>query len=551
MSTENVYLKQNVLVEPLFNQWYAWPSLLAPAPSAMFVANSHLKLMQSFVTAPQVHVAALKNPAMRGGPFINLDASKVPEIRKLLEKTTREQAHIIEFAAAVQSLSDMLFNEAKGSSLEPLYKMVPDILRGFVELVYDLNNSPSVRFIEALLYKSRFYNKSSQSIALSLCEVDERPFALSTPSLAREGRLELKIPFHEHALDELFRMKFEPHPLAYISEVLEIADEDVDLFASFFTTHEPPRPTRYDGDDVRIRYFGHACILIESKDTCIMIDPVVSYENNSGPYRFTYKDVPESIDYVLITHNHQDHCMFETLLQLRHRIRNVIVPKNGGGGLVDPSLKMVLQNIGFRSVWEIDELETIEIEGGTLTGVPFLGEHADLDIRTKLAHLVRLEGVSVMCAADSNNIEPRLYQYIHELIGNVDILFLGMECDGGPLSWLYGPLLTRPLPRRMDQSRRLNGSDYESGIDIVERLKPEQVYVYAMGQEPWLTYLTSIEYTEESRPIVESNRLVAECQSRGITSERLYCHKEIHARPRFDNLFVKEAMSQAARNVWR
>jgi L-ascorbate metabolism protein UlaG (beta-lactamase superfamily) len=546
MSTENVYLKQNVLVEPLFNQWYAWPSLLAPATSAMFVANSHLKLMQSFVTAPQVHMAALKNPAMRGGPFINCDASKVPEIKSLLEKTVKEQAHILDFAAGVQSLSDMLFNEAKGSSLEPLYKMVPDVLRGFVELVYDLNNSPCVRFIEALLYKSRFYNESSQSIALSLVDVDERPFALSTPSLVREGRLELKIPFKEQALDELFRMKFEPQSLAYISELLEIADEDAGLFASFFTTKEPPRPSRYDGDAIRIRYFGHACILIESKETCILIDPVVSYENNSGPYRLTYKDLPESIDYVLITHNHQDHCMFETLLQLRHRIKNVIVPKNGGGKLVDPSLRMVLQSIGFRNVREIDELETVQIEGGMLTGVPFLGEHADLDIRTKLAHLVRLGGVSVMCAADSNNIEPRLYQHIHALIGDVDILFLGMECDGGPLSWLYGPLLTRPLPRKMDQSRRLNGSNYESGIDIVDRLKPEQVYVYAMGQEPWLTYLTSIEYTEQSRPIIDSNRLVAECRHRGITSERLYCHKEIYAQPRFENSFLKEAMSQAS-----
>ena len=542
MPTDYVYLKQNVLVEPLFNQWYAWPSLLAPATSAMFVANSHLKLMQSFVTAPQVHMAALKNPAMRGGPFINCDASKVPEIKALLEKTVKEQAHILEFAAGVQSLSDMLSNEAKGSSVEPLYKMVPDVLRGFVELVYDLNNSPSVRFIEALLYKSRFYNQSSQSIALSLVEVDERPFALSTPSLAREGRLELKIPFKEQALDELFKMKFEPQPLAYISELLEIADEDAGVFASFFTTKEPPRPARYEGDTIRIRYFGHACILIESRETCILIDPVVSYENNTGPYRFTYKDLPESIDYVLITHNHQDHCMFETLLQLRHRIKNVVVPKNGGGALIDPSLKMVLQNIGFRNVREIDELETVEIEGGTLTGVPFLGEHADLDIRTKLAHLVRLGGVSVMCAADSNNIEPRLYQHIHALIGDVDILFLGMECDGGPLSWLYGPLLTRPLPRKMDQSRRLNGSNYESAIDIVERLKPDQVYVYAMGQEPWLTYLTSIEYTEESRPIIDSNRLVTECRQRGLTSERLYCHKEIHAQPRFENSFLK--MSQ-------
>jgi hypothetical protein len=49
-----------------------------------------------------------------------------------------------------------------------------------------------------------------------------------------------------------------------------------------------------------------------------------------------------------------------------------------------------------------------------------------------------------------------------------------------------------------------------------------------MGQEPWLSFLTSIKYTDESRPIVESNRLVEDCKSRGIVSERLYGAKEIY-----------------------
>jgi L-ascorbate metabolism protein UlaG (beta-lactamase superfamily) len=219
--------------------------------------------------------------------------------------------------------------------------------------------------------------------------------------------------------------------------------------------------------------------------------------------------------------------MFETLLQLRHKVKNVIVPKSNGGGLADPSLKMVLQKIGFRRTMEIDELETIEIEGGLITGLPFLGEHADMNVRTKIAYLISLGDKKILCAADSNNIEPTLYEHIHNLVGEVDVLFLGMECDGGPLSWLYGPLLTKPLARKLDQSRRFDGSDYGKGMDIVNRLKPKHVYVYAMGQEPWLTYLTSIQYTEGSRPIVESTRLVNDCRSRGIESERLFSHKEI------------------------
>ncbi len=527
MPSGNVYFKSNVVAEPLFNQWYAWSSLIAPATAAMFIANSHLKIMQSFVANPQVHVAALKNPAMRGGPFINYDASRAKDIKALIAKTTKEQAHMLELAAAINSLSAVLANEAQGLSLEPLYEKIPPALKGYVELVYDINHSPSIRVIEGLLYKSRYYNPASQSIALSACESDERPFALSTPFLEREGFLHLPLPFASEAWDELFRMKTEPRPFGYIKELLGVSGEDEELFSTFFTEEAPPETPRYTGDDVRVRYFGHACILVESKDTSIMIDPVISYRNDKGIFRYSYADLPETIDYVLITHNHQDHCMFETLLQMRHKIKNIIVPRNSGGMLVDPSLKLVLQNIGFKQVAEIDEMETIEIEGGEIMGLPFLGEHADLYIRTKIAHLVSLNGKSILCAADSNNIEPMLYEHLHRLVGDIHVMFLGMECDGGPLSWLYGPLLSRPLARSQDQSRRLNGSNYERGIDIVNRLHPRQVYVYAMGQEPWLTYLTSIQYTEESRPIVDSNKLVQDCRVRGLESERLYGHKEI------------------------
>jgi hypothetical protein len=141
--------------------------------------------------------------------------------------------------------------------------------------------------------------------------------------------------------------------------------------------------------------------------------------------------------------------------------------------------------------------------------------------------LIEAQGQSVLCAADSNNIEPQIYEHIHETIGDVDLIFIGMECDGAPLSWLYGPLMTQPLARKLDQSRRLCGSNYERGISIINRFNAREAYVYAMGQEPWLTYLTSIKYTDLSTPIVESNKLVEDCRRRGISSERLFGQKEI------------------------
>lgn len=527
ISGKKLYLRQNVLVEPLFNQWYAWSYLINPATAAMYIANSHLKIMQSFVANPQIHLAALRNPAMIGGPFINHDASRVPEIKALMERTTKEQAHMVNFAAAVKTLDQLLLNEAQGYSLEPIYPKVPDILRGYVELVYDLNGNPSYRFIEGLLYRSPYYQPSSQSLALSLVEKDDRPFIFSTPRLSGAGHLFLGLPFNHEGLDELFKMKAVPQTFGYIKEILQIRDEDEESFSAFFTEESPPPPVVYSDGAVRIRYFGHACLVIESKGACVLTDPVISYAYHSEVSRYTYVDLPEVIDYVLLTHNHQDHLMFETLLQLRHKIKTIIVPKNNGGGLADPSLKFILQMLGFDSVREIDELEAIQFDGGLITGLPFLGEHADLNIRTKLAYLLNLKGRSILCAADSNNIEPRLYEHLHKLIGDVDVVFVGMECEGAPLSWLYGPLLTKPLARKMEQSRRLDGSNCIKGIDLIDKLRPKQVYVYAMGQEPWLTYLTSIHYTKESLPIVESDQLIEDCRSRGVVAERLYCQKEL------------------------
>jgi hypothetical protein len=109
-----------------------------------------------------------------------------------------------------------------------------------------------------------------------------------------------------------------------------------------------------------------------------------------------------------------------------------------------------------------------------------------------------------------------------------DVIFLGMECDGAPLSWVYGPLLTQPLERKMDQSRKLCGSNFVQAFDLISRLGCQQVYVYAMGQEPWLNHIMCLRYSDSSPQIVESNKLLEACQKRGIISERLFGCREMY-----------------------
>jgi L-ascorbate metabolism protein UlaG (beta-lactamase superfamily) len=527
MNDNMFYLRQNIQVEPLFDYWYAWSHLIPPATAARNLTDRHLKIMDSYISAPQVHANAVKNPKLLGGPFMDYDGKRVDDVKNLRDQTKRMRPHLIELSAAIASLDETLRTQAKGFSLQPLYNLVPDILKGYVELVYDLNNNPSFRIIEPLLYRSRYYDRSAQSLMLSTLTADDRPFLLSTPRLESDSFFHLRVPFDDPVVDELFRLKTVPRSWGEIKELLKVPEASELLVSSFFTPDPPSPYSPYQGNGIRWRYFGHACILLEMQGMNMVFDPVLSYTYESDVTRYTYQDLPDSIDYVVITHNHQDHVLFETLLQIRHKVKNIVVPSSSGGFLQDPSLKLILKNIGCQNVIELDEMESVEWENGSITALPFFGEHSDLNIRCKAAHLVRVGNRSLLFAADSCNLEPRLYERLQAEVGNVDAIFLGMECDGAPLSWLYGPLLTKKIERAVDESRRLAGSNFDQAIDIVRRFNTKSVFVYAMGQEPWLGYIMSLKYTEQSRPIIESNRLIQECSEHGICAERLFGEKEI------------------------
>lgn len=526
--SDKVYLKPNVVLEPLFDSWYAWSHLISPATAARNLTGRHLKIMNSYIQAPAVHQAASQNPKMRGGPFMGFKENRVDAIKELRTKSMEEQGDLIAFANALTTLDEMLREKANGYSLEELYEHIPDILRGYVELVYDLNNNPSYRLYEALLYRSEFYKPSLQSINLWLTDNDERDFVLSTPRIEEEHIINLHLPFDHNSIDELGKMKREPQSLQFIKEAIGLEIENDVLFNSFFTNEPPPRYERYNGDQVRMRYFGHACILIETSDISILVDPILSYYGyQNGVDRFSDMNLPDEIDYVLITHNHQDHILFETLLPLRHRIKQLIVPRTTNGALQDPNLKLMFDNIGFKNVLEIGEMETVGFSDCEITGLPFIGEHCDLNIQSKICHHVKIGHFSMMFVADSCIVEPKLYEHIHKAIGNVDVIFLGMECDGAPTSWLYGPLYNEQMSRDMDNSRRLAGSNFQQGKSLVDIFHPEEVYVYAMGQEPWLEFISSIKYSPESNPIVQSNLLIDYVKNQDKRAERLYGEKEI------------------------
>jgi L-ascorbate metabolism protein UlaG (beta-lactamase superfamily) len=521
MSTELVRLRPDVIAEPLIDRWYAWTGLIAPAASALYLAEKYLRMMESFIRAPLVHVNSLKNPAMAGGPYLDLPAADAPRIRELLDASLRANERRLRLSRDLKSLAELVANAA-GGPMEHLYPCVPESLRGFVELVYDLENRASFRLFEELIYAAYPLEPSRCGWMFFQGRPDGRRFAMNTPRIDSPDSLHLPLPFDSPAVDSIFSPRLRPFP--------EIAADfggvvPSEILRTLITT-DPPRPAAPPEAAVRWRYFGHACVLFETAGASIMVDPAVSARPAvDAPFRFTFDDLPAAIDYVLITHNHWDHVQLESLLRLRHSIGTVVVPRSRAGALQDPSIALALRAIGFKNVCEINPLETLPVPGGSVTALPFLGEHADLDIGSKTGYLVELQGSRFALVADAANIEPVLYQQVARLLGPVAVLFIGMEFLGAPMSWLYGALLLKPMPRELDRQRRLAGSNARQAAAMTQAFGCSEAYVYALGREPWMSHLMQVGPGDGAveREIEEFAGL---CRERGIRAEALFLSRE-------------------------
>ncbi|MGJ0535129.1 MBL fold metallo-hydrolase [Methylocystis sp.] len=514
-------LRPDVVLEPLIDGWFAWSHLIPPNTAAMNIAARHIRLMESFIAMPQAHAAASKNPALRGGQFVELLPERVEEVRTLLAQTRRKRSGAIALHDAIRACIQMLRDDAKGYSLGLLYEKTPKLLQGYVEFVYNISGQPDVHFFEPLLYRSEFHDSSTQSILIQRLSGKKRTFIMSTPRLPENSTIQWDIAFESQAIDALSQLRSTPARWSIIKRTLDKFSLPVDKMRNFFCDWEGGRRLRVRPGP-RWSYYGHACLLLESAGgASILIDPIVAYDAHPQLEHFGFADLPDRIDTVLITHNHSDHVNLETLLALRHKIGSIVVPA-GGGRLQDPSLKLTLEALGFQNVHAVEPFDSRVCGDATISALPFLGEHADLDVRTKCAYRISYNGWSAMVVADSANLDPILYDHIRQAVGPVDTLFIGMECTGAPMSWVYGPLLCGAIERDKDNSRRLAGSDEKQAQGIVKSLGCREVYVYALGLEPWVEFITSVSEHSSAPATQASDRFVAACREQGIEARRLY-----------------------------
>lgn len=524
VSDEPVFLRSNAIIEPLVDRFYAWMHIVSPAQASMNLAKVQIPLLESYLQNPQVHTAASVNPALRGGYFVNIEESRSMEVAALLDTIKRDRADMLAFADAIAEADDLLRQNATGFDLTQLYPKLPPALNGLVELAYDTGNQASLHLLEPLVYTSQFYDVGRQSVQLSLETGIERPFILSTPRLPSPDVLDLEIPLTHPGIDELFAARIAPTTVGRLREALELDEAQTGQLRRLLTDQPSLSPDRTIESGGRVRYFGHACLVIQSPEVTIVTDPFISADNRHGD-RYTLDDLPDRIDFALITHGHQDHIVLETLFQLRGRIGAVVVPRSSRGNLCDPSIGLYLKALGF-AVIEVDDFDEVPFPGGRVVATPFLGEHADLDIRSKSTYFVEIAGANVYVGADSSGIDPVLYRYVRNHLGHVDMAFLGMECDGAPLTWLYQGLLTRPVTKKMSDSRKLSGSNAEQAAAIMTELGADEGYIYAMGEESWQGHVMATTYNEDTYQMKQIKEFLAWCSGNGITAEHLFNKRE-------------------------
>ncbi len=517
-----IYLRADVICEPLVNNWYAWPYLVPPVTFARFLQCTHQRILKSFVSNHQMHILAAKDPMFTGGEFVDCREDQLKDIQKLLSFIENELTEIISVSDAVQKLEDMLRLHTSGETIEGLYSKVPEELRGYVEIFLDNEHNAGYRLIEPLLYSSELYRTDIQSFCFSINSgAEDRSFVFSTPRVPEENNIIIYIPFASDDLDIIFGSRESGVEENVIENIfrkykclggLDWRRLFSDKSESLYIPASSP---------VSLKYLGHAGFIIESERAVVLVDPLLAVdETNRKAECITYNSLPPRIDCILLTHNHADHFNIETLIQLRYKTKKVAVPRNGSGSIIDPSMRHILNALAF-DVVEFDDFDQMAFGNVSVQSLPFVGEHGDLNIRSKSIWSVKADNVHIVFCADCANPEMEIFNKIVKITGKADLLCIGMECVGAPYTWSYGALQTKKIPQNIKNSRRLNGSNCVQAAGLVNAFSPQHVIVYALGLESCFKYLMGIEYEENSKQIIESNNFSKIVEENGLTFFRM------------------------------
>lgn len=164
-------------------------------------------------------------------------------------------------------------------------------------------------------------------------------------------------------------------------------------------TEARPNPLAEPQDGPRVRFMGHTSIMLQSRETAVLTDPLFRVSLGVAPIAFDAMRL--KLGAIFCTHSHWDHCDLATLLHFDKRTP-VVIPRVHRPTAFNPPMVQALTWLGFTDIRELDVWETIKIGDIEMVAVPFHGEQDEPDAEIDhYTYVFRTPGLSVYGGVDA------------------------------------------------------------------------------------------------------------------------------------------------------
>jgi L-ascorbate metabolism protein UlaG (beta-lactamase superfamily) len=217
---------------------------------------------------------------------------------------------------------------------------------------------------------------------------------------------------------------------------------------------------------IKTTLIGHASLLIQSRETTIVTDPVWSdYQWEElqvlCPSIVLERDKIPPVDVLNISHRHQDHFDVRTLAYLAQNDR-ILKPDATILAPNDEILVDVLKELGFKNIRVVTDFEPMQFKDVTLTPTPSRNQiSTSEDYYPEHGLLVNDGEVTVWNEVDTL-VDPETIDRIRELYGQIDLAHVR-----------FVPLIEGNFSYH--KSTNLPLSEYCTFLNVVKTLGPKMV----------------------------------------------------------------------------
>lgn len=217
---------------------------------------------------------------------------------------------------------------------------------------------------------------------------------------------------------------------------------------------------------IRTTLVGHACLLIQSKETTILTDPVwfdYLWEeiNTLCPSIVLDKDKVPPLDVLNISHRHQDHFDVRTLAYLVKNER-ILTPDTLILAPQDNLLLDILNELEFKNIKVVTDFEPIQVKDVTITPTPSRNQLSTAEDPFPEHGLLVNDGEVAIWNQVDSLVDPETIDQIKQLCGQVDFFHSRfVPLIEGNLS--YNKPLTLPV------------GEYCTFLNVVKALAPRFV----------------------------------------------------------------------------